>query len=427
MPDATAGSTLLDELAWRGLLHQQTEGVGAYLGAASRSVYCGFDPTAPSLHIGNLVPVMLLVHLARAGHPCIALVGGGTAMIGDPSGRSAERPLLGAAAIDEHADRIYHQLLAVFRASGAEGVSLANNADWLREIRMIDFMRDVGKHFSVNYMLAKDSVQSRLEGGISYTEFSYMLLQAYDFVELHKRHGVTVQVGGSDQWGNLTAGVELMRRAAGTDAHALTAPLVTTSSGKKFGKSEGGAVWLDAAMTSPYKFYQFWINTEDADVGRYLRMFTCMDRAEVESLEAEHAVAPHERSAQRALARAMTTMLHGDAAMSVVADASRVVFDKKADPAGITDAVFETLAREIPSARVASDAGLSVLDVLEQAFAQSRSAGKKLLLQGAVTVNGIKLGADDVVVPTDQAVRGRWFHVRKGGRDVAVAELSPSA
>jgi tyrosyl-tRNA synthetase len=427
MRDATTGSVLLDELSWRGLLHQQTEGLAAHLAAGARSVYCGFDPTAPSLHIGNLVPAMVLVHLARAGHRCVALVGGGTAMIGDPSGRSAERPLLDTTEIDAHAERIGEQLNRVFVAAGTAGVLLANNATWLREARMLAFMRDVGKHFSVNYMLAKDSVQSRLEGGISYTEFSYMLLQAYDFLELHRRKGITVQVGGSDQWGNLTAGVELLRRSAGAEAHALTAPLVTTSSGKKFGKSEGEAVWLDAAMTSPYKFYQFWINTEDADVGRYLRMFTFSARADIEAIEAGHATAPHERRAQRALARAVTGMLHGDGATSVVEDASRVVFDKKADPASISDEVYATLAREIPSARFAGSAGLPVLDVLEQAFGQSRSAGRKLLQQGAVSVNGTKLGADDVSVAASQAVRGRWFLVRKGGRDVAVAELISSA
>jgi len=422
----TASTPLLDELAWRGLLHQQTEGLGAHL-AQPRSLYCGFDPTAPSLHIGNLVPVMLMVHLARAGHVCIALVGGGTAMIGDPSGRSAERPLLSADEIDANAAKIDEQLNRVFKAAGTSGVTGANNATWLREVRMIEFMRDVGKHFSVNYMLAKDSVQSRLEGGISYTEFSYMLLQSYDFLELQKRYGVTVQVGGSDQWGNLTAGVELLRRSAAVEAHALTAPLVTTSSGKKFGKSEGGAVWLDSAMTSPYKFYQFWVNTEDADAGRYLRMFTFHSRAEIEALEAEHATAPHERAAQKALARAMTTMLHGAAATAVVEEASRIVFDKKADPATISDEVFGTLAREIPSVRIAAQGDLPVLDVLEQAFAQSRSAGKNLLQQGSVTVNGVKLGADATSVPASSAVRGRWFLVRKGGRDVAVAELIPPA
>jgi len=421
MPEPTS---LLDELAWRGLLHQQTDGVAPHLASGSRVAYCGFDPTAPSLHIGNLVPTMLLVHLARAGHRCIALVGGGTAMIGDPSGRSAERPLLRPVEIDENAGRIRDQLDRVFRAADTAGVVMANNADWLRDVRMIDFMRDVGKHFSVNYMLAKDSVQSRLADGISYTEFSYMLLQSYDFLELFRRDGVTVQVGGSDQWGNLTAGVELLRRAAAVEAHAFTAPLVTTSSGKKFGKTEGGAIWLDPGMTSPYRFYQFWINVDDTDAGRYLRMFTFSDRATLESVEAEHAKAPHERKAQRRLAADMTTMLHGADIMRVVEEASRIVFDKKVDAASISDDVFDTLARELPSVRLDGAAELPVLDVLEKAFGQSRTAGRKLLQQGAITVNGMKLGADAATVPSGAAVRGRWFLVRKGGRDVAVAELA---
>ena len=233
---------LLTELAWRGLLYQATDGLGAHLEAGPVTGYCGFDPTAPSLHIGNLVPTMVLVHLARAGHRAVALVGGGTAMIGDPSGKSAERPLSAVEEIDANAERIHAQLGRLFAAAGTAGVEMRNNADWLRETRAIDFMREVGKHFSVNYMLAKDSVQSRLETGISYTEFSYMLLQAFDFLQLYRNAGVTLQVGGSDQWGNITAGTELVRRAAAAEAHGLTAPLITTASGKKFGKTESGAV-----------------------------------------------------------------------------------------------------------------------------------------------------------------------------------------
>jgi tyrosyl-tRNA synthetase len=420
MPSAP---TLLDELAWRGLLHQQTEGAAAHFTGAKRGVYCGFDATAASLHIGNLVPVMVLVHLARAGHDVIVLVGGGTTMIGDPGGKSAERPILPVETIDANAARIHAQLDGIVRVAGAKGAKLENNADWLREMRMVGFLRDVGKHFSVNYMLAKDTVQTRLDTGISYTEFSYMLLQAYDFLELHKRHGITAQVGGSDQWGNLTAGVELLRRSAGVEAHAITAPLVTTSSGKKFGKTEAGAVWLDATMTSPYQFFQFWVNAEDADVGKYLRMFTLKERAEIQGLEETHAKAPHERSAQRELARAMTTMIHGADATRVAEDASRIVFDKKVEAASISDEVFSTLSREIPSAKLTGES-LDVLAVLESAFGQSRSAGKKLLQQGAVSVNGAKLAADATTVPAASAIRGRWFLVRKGGRDVAVAELS---
>ena len=415
--------SLLAELAWRGLLYQQTEGLSDHLSGKAVTAYCGFDPTAPSLHIGNLVPVMLLVHLARAGHQAIALIGGGTAMIGDPSGKSEERPLASAAEITANAARIHGQLSRLFEAAGTSGVALANNADWLLGLGALDFMRDVGKHFSVNYLLAKDSVQSRIETGISYTEFSYLLLQAYDFLQLFARHGCTLQVGGSDQWGNITAGMELVRRSAGGDVHALTSPLITTASGKKFGKTEGGAVWLDPSMTSPYRFYQFWINTDDADVGRYLRMFTFTPRAEIEALEATHAAAPHERAAQRALATVMTTLLHGADAARVAAEVSRVIFDKKIEAAAIADDVYATLAAEIPSVRYATAAELSVLDVLEGAFQLSRSAGRKLVQQGGVTVNGEKLAADALTVPRGKAVRGRWFLVRKGGRDIALAEV----
>ena len=415
--------TLLEELAWRGLLYQQTEGLGDHLAGNVVTAYCGFDPTAPSLHIGNLVPVMLLVHLARAGHKAIALVGGGTAMIGDPSGKSEERPLASAAEITANASRIHRQLSRLFDAAGTKGVSLANNADWLLGLGALDFMREVGKHFSVNYLLAKDSVQSRIETGISYTEFSYLLLQAYDYLQLFGRHGCTLQVGGSDQWGNITAGMELVRRSAGGEAHALTSPLITTASGKKFGKTEAGAVWLDPSMTSPYRFYQFWINAEDADVGRYLRMFTFMSRAEIETLEGAHEKAPHERAAQRALAVAMTTWLHGAGVARVAAEVSRVIFDKKIDAGSIDDDVYATLAAEIPSVRYAKAAELNVLDVLEGAFQLSRSAGRKLVQQGGVTVNGEKLAADTLTVPRGKAVRGRWFLVRKGGRDIALADV----
>jgi tyrosyl-tRNA synthetase len=415
----------LAELAWRGLLYQQTDGLSQHLDAGPVAGYCGFDPTAPSLHIGNLVPTMVLVHLARAGHRAVALVGGGTAMIGDPSGKSTERPLSTAEEIDANALRIHAQIARLFAAAGTAGVEMRNNAEWLRETRAIDFMRDVGKHFSVNYMLAKDSVQSRLETGISYTEFSYMLLQALDFLQLHRRDGVTLQVGGSDQWGNITAGTELVRRAAAAEAHGLTAPLITSASGKKFGKTESGAVWLDPQMTSPYQFYQFWMNTEDADVGRYARMFTLMAQTEIDGMERTHAAAPHERAAQRMIARAVTTLLHGAEAARVAEEVSRIIFDKKADPQAIGDDVYATLAAEIPSVRLAGS-DVSVLDVLEQAFSLSRGAGRKLIQQGGVTVNGEKLAADALTVSRAKAVRGRWFLVRKGGRDIALAELAGS-
>ncbi|MFI5309965.1 MAG: tyrosine--tRNA ligase [Gemmatimonadales bacterium] len=419
----TPRESLLEELRWRGLLYQQTEGLAEHLESGPVTAYCGFDPTAASLHVGNLIPVMLLVHLARAGHQPIALVGGGTAMIGDPSGKSAERPLSSAEEIAGNASRIDAQLGRVFEAAGAGSVTMRNNAEWLLELNAVDFMRDVGKHFTVNYMLAKDSVQSRLEGGISYTEFSYMLLQAYDYLQLARTEGVSLQVGGSDQWGNLTAGTELVRRSGGGDAHALTAPLLTTASGKKFGKTEGGAVWLDADLTSPYEFYQFWVNSTDADVGRFLKVFTFLEKAAIADLEGAVAKAPQARRAQKALAKEVTTLIHGADAARVAEEASRVIFDKKVDPAAIADEVYVMLAESIPTVRLPKAAELSVLDVLEQAFALSRGAGRKLVQQGGVTVNGEKLSAEALTVPRDRAVRGRWFLLRKGGRDIALADV----
>src|ERR1041384_2438498 len=264
---------LLEELKWRGQLFQYTEQVEAALGRGQVTGYVGFDPTAPSLHVGNMVPLMGLVHLQRAGHKPIALVGGGTGLIGDPSGKASERPLSDASTVAANAAAVGKQLERFLDFSGPAAARMVDNAEWLTQLKAIDFMRDVGKHFTVNYMLQKDSVKGRMDAGISFTEFSYMLLQAYDFLELNRRYGATFQMGGSDQWGNITAGIELIRRTAGAEAHGVTFPLVATAAGTKFGKTESGAVWLDATRTSPYKFYQFWINVDDRDVGRYLRFF----------------------------------------------------------------------------------------------------------------------------------------------------------
>ena len=307
---------LLDELQWRGLVYQHTDGLADALHAGVISGYVGFDPTAPSLHVGNLVPVMGLVHLQRHGHRPVVLVGGGTGLIGDPSGRSTERPLASRDVVAANATAILGQLERFMDFEGPRGAITRDNADWLTTLGALEFMRDVGKHFTVNYMLQKESVKARLEGGISYTEFSYMLLQAYDFLELWRRDGVTLQLGGSDQWGNITAGIELIHRAEGTEAqgHALTLPLVTTASGARFGKSEAGAIWLDADRTSPYQFYQYWINADDRDVGRYLRFFTLLSQREIEELDQAVADHPDQRVAQRALARGMTTRVHGEAA-----------------------------------------------------------------------------------------------------------------
>ncbi len=299
------------------MLVQTTEGAAQALSRGSVAGYCGFDPTAASLHVGSLVPIMGLVHLQRAGHRPVALVGGGTGMIGDPSGKSAERTLQSAEQIAANAQGIRAQLERFIDFSGSNAGVMRDNSDWLLSLGAVEFMRDVGKHFTVNYMSAKDSVKSRMEAGISYTEFSYMLLQAYDFLQMYRRDGVTFQIGGSDQWGNMTAGIELVRRSDSGEAHAVTFPLLTTASGTKFGKTEGGAVWLDAELTSPYQFYQFWMHADDRDVGKYLRMMTLLSREEIEALERAIEERPERREAQEALARSVTTMVHG-------AEASRV-------------------------------------------------------------------------------------------------------
>src|ERR1700687_5555203 len=298
-------TNVLDVLRSRGFVAQVSDedALRRAFDTGPVTVYQGFDPTATSLHAGNLVGIMALAHLQRAGHRPIALVGGGTGMIGDPSGKTAERQLVSEEEIEKNSRAIEKQLRRFLDFEGTHAARMRDNAAWLRPLKAVEFMRDVGKHFTVNYMLAKDSVQSRIEGGISFTEFSYMLLQAYDFLELHRREGVTLQIGGSDQWGNITAGLELIRRVTGNTAHALTMPLVTTASGSKFGKTEAGAVWLDASRTSPYKFYQYWINVDDRDVGKDPRMFSLIPRAEIEALERLLASAPEKREGQHARAR----------------------------------------------------------------------------------------------------------------------------
>ena len=425
-------TTLHEELRWRGLLHQETEGCEAQLAKAPVKGYCGFDPTAESLHVGNLVSLMGLVHLARAGHTAIALVGGGTAMIGDPSGKSEERPMRSAEEIAANAQLIWQQIQRVatnaLGDAGAKRFLVRDNAEWLAKEGLITFLRDVGKHFTVNWMQQKDSVKSRMENasGISFTEFSYMLLQAYDFQRLHEKDGVSLQIGGSDQWGNITAGTELIRRASRGEAHGLTFPLLTDSAGKKFGKTEAGAVYLDAKLTSVYKFYQFWINAEDADVGRLLRTFTLLDAAEITAIEAAHTAAPHERGAQKRLAAEVTTLIHGAEAARVAETVSRTVFDKKADAQALSDEVFAMLAAEMPSVQAEASSGsdVDVVDALAQAFSLSKTAARKLVQQGAVSVNGTKLAADATTSPASDAVRGRWMLLRKGAREVAVLDLA---
>jgi tyrosyl-tRNA synthetase len=405
---------LLDELRWRGLLYQHTEGAAELLSGGPVSGYIGFDPTAPSLHVGSLLVIMLLVRLQHYGHRPVALAGGGTGLIGDPSGKGSERPLADRETIAENTDKIRAQLERFLDFSGSNAARLVDNAEWLTELRAVEFMRDVGKHFTVNYMLAKDSVQSRIEGGISFTEFSYMLLQAYDFLELSRREGVTLQIGGSDQWGNITAGLELIRRVDGKTAHALTMPLVTTASGSKFGKTEAGAVWLDPKRTSPYKFYQYWINVDDRDTGKYLRLFTLMSRKEIEALDQSISSAPEKREAQQALAREVTGRVHGEEAARVAEEVSRLLFGK-ADPASLTEPVLRALSEEVPFAESRDvPALLDALVTLK--LAASRSAARRLVEQGGVYVNGQRASADTDLAAT-KALAGRYFLLRKGARD----------
>jgi tyrosyl-tRNA synthetase len=409
-----AKNSLLDELSWRGMVYQHTDGLADALATGEVSAYVGFDPTAPSLHLGHLVPVMGLAHLQRAGHRPIALVGGGTGMIGDPSGKTSERPLASVDEIEANSRSIEKQLERFLDFTGPRAARMRDNAAWLRPLKAVEFMRDVGKHFTVNYMLAKDSVQSRIEGGISFTEFSYMLLQAYDFLELNRREGVTLQMGGSDQWGNITAGLELIRRVEGKTAHALTMPLVTTASGSKFGKTEEGAVWLDPARTSPYKFYQYWINVDDRDTGKYLRLFTLLSRKEIEALDKLIETAPEKREAQQALAREVTARVHGDEAARVAEEVSRVLFGK-ADPTTLSEPVLRALSEEVPFATSREVPGL--LDVMVTLkLAASKSAAKRLIEQGGVYLNGQRV-TPETDLTSAKPLAGGYHLLRKGARD----------
>lgn len=424
-PRSTTSPTLLDELAWRGLLNQYTEGLPEWLARGTVSVYAGFDPSAPSLHVGNLVPVMGLVHLQRAGHRPIALVGGGTGMIGDPSGKASERQLNSRDVVEANARAIHGQLERFLDFSGAHGAIMRDNAEWLLQLGAVDFMRDVGKHFTVNYMLAKESVKSRLEGGISYTEFSYMLLQAYDYLALHQREGATLQIGGSDQWGNITAGVELIRRVQSHEAHALTLPLVTTAAGAKFGKTEAGAVWLDPERSSPYTMYQFWINADDRDVGKYLRYFTLLAREEIEALDRETAERPEQRGAQQALARDVTSRVHGREAALAAAEVSALLFGG-GDPRVLSAAALDALAAEVPFVELPLS-GAATLDTLElfvaARLAPSRGAARRLLEQGGLNVNGRRLEAGDRSIDSGDQLPGRHLLLRKGARDHCLVRL----
>jgi tyrosyl-tRNA synthetase len=410
--------SLFDELEWRGMLYDSTDGLREQLATERLTAYIGFDPTSSSLHVGSLLTVMGLARLQRFGHTPIAIVGGGTGMIGDPSGKSQERVLLSREQIDVNVAGIRAQLAHFldFDARGNAAI-MVNNADWLGTIDLLSFLRDAGKHFTVNYMLQKDSVNRRLESeeGISYTEFSYLVLQAYDFLQLFDRYGCTLQMGGSDQWGNITAGIDLIRKLRAKKAHGLVWPLMTTSSGQKFGKTEAGAVWLDAARTSPFVFYQFWLNTEDRDVVSYLKCFTFLDRAAIEELAAVTTAAPEKREAQRVLAREVTSLVHGADETARAERAARLVFSDTVSGMSEEDVltVFgDAPSTELPAAEFEGP-GMSVVDLLARVgLAPSKAEARRLIQSGAVRV-----GDTVIADPTHRLVRaGERFYVLTKGK-----------
>ena len=421
--------TLLDDLRWRGVVYDHTPELDAHLAAGPQTLYCGFDPTADSLHVGSMIPLMGLARFQRAGHRPIALVGGGTGLIGDPSGKAAERSMLSREQVDANVAGIRAQMEAFLDFDGPAGAAVLNNADWLTTIALTDFLRDVGKHFTIGYMTAKESVRRRLEAetGLSYTEFSYMLLQAYDFLVLHDREGATVQIGGSDQWGNITAGTDLIRRARQAKAHALVMPLVTNAAGTKFGKTESGTVWLDPERTSPYRFYQFWLGTDDRDVVAYLKQFTWLEREAVDALAAEHVEAPHRRAAQRALAAEVTRMVHGDAGLGDAERATRALFG--GDLADLSrralDEVFEGVpTSERPAADLDGD-GVGIVDVLaDSGMTASKGEARRLVQGGGVSVSGQRVETDERRVTLADALHGEVVVLRVGKKRYGLVRLA---
>jgi tyrosyl-tRNA synthetase len=421
---------LLSELEWRGLVHTATDGLSDVFAKERITGYIGFDPTAASLHVGSLLTVMGLARLQRFGHSPIAIVGGGTGMIGDPSGKSQERLLLSRDQIEQNVAGIRAQLshFLDFDAS-INPARLVNNADWLASFDLLGFLRDTGKYFTVNYMLQKDSVNRRLESedGISYTEFSYLLLQARDFLEMFDRHNCTLQMGGSDQWGNITAGIDLIRKLRAKKAHGLVWPLMMTASGAKFGKTEAGTIWLDPARTSPFKFYQFWLNTDDRDVVTYLKYFTYLDRPAVDALEATTRSEPEKREAQRVLAREVTARVHGTDQVARAEQASSVLFGEDIATLGADDvlAVFEDVpSTELPGATFDGE-GIGVVDLVTRVqLAPSKAEARRLVESGGVYVNNRRVKDPQVRITRSQAIEGRLFVVRKGPKQNHIVRLT---
>ena len=418
------------ELSWRGLLYQTTDeaGLGKWLLTQSRSVYAGFDPTAESLHVGSLVPLMMLRRFQKAGHRPIALVGGATGMIGDPSGKSAERNLLDAATLERNIAGIKEQMRQLLDFSaGPTSAVLVNNYDWVGKFSYIEFLRDVGKNFPVNVMLGKDSVKSRLESdaGISYTEFSYMLLQAYDFVHLRRAHNCELQIGGSDQWGNITAGIDLARRMDAAQVYGITCPLLTKSDGGKMGKTESGTVWLSAERTSPYQFYQYWFNVDDADVSKCLRFLTECPREEIDALDVSRQEKPQERASQKRLAGALTELLHGAEGLAKAQLAAQILFG--AEITSLSDAELSQIFADVPGVsleRARLDAGLALLDALvESGLVKSKGEARRAVTEGGVYVNNRRAEGAEFVLTREQLASESTIVLRRGKKNYALVRF----
>ncbi|MEU1895900.1 tyrosine--tRNA ligase [Streptomyces pristinaespiralis] len=417
---------IVDELKWRGLMAQSTdeEALRKALADGPVTFYCGFDPSAASLHVGHLVQVLTIRRLQQAGHRPLALVGGATGQIGDPR-PTAERTLNDPETIARWVDRLRSQIEPYLSFEGDNAAIMVNNLDWTAGMSAIEFLRDIGKHFRVNKMLTKDSVARRLESeqGISYTEFSYQLLQGMDFLELYRRYGCTLQQGGSDQWGNLTAGLDLIHRLEpDAEVHALATPLMTKADGTKFGKSETGTLWLDPEMTTPYAFYQFWLNTDDRDIPRYMRILSFKSREELEELEKQTEERPQARAAQRALAEELTTLVHGADQCAAVINASRALFGQ-GELADLDEATLRAALAELPHARVGEL--LPVVDLFtEVGLAPSKSAARRTVKEGGAYVNNVKVTAEDAVVTADELLHGRWLVLRRGKKNLAAVEVA---
>lgn len=418
-----------EELRWRGLVYDHTEGVPDLLANEKITVYNGFDPTADSLHIGNLVALIQLARLQQHGHTPIAIAGGGTGMVGDPSGKSNERNLLSREQIEANLVGIQKEMAMIldFEAK-SNPAQIINNADWLQNIGLMDFLRDIGKHFTVNYMMAKDSVKSRVdrESGISFTEFSYMLLQSYDFLHLFDQYNCVVQTGGSDQWGNITAGVELIRKLRGDKAYGLVFPLITKADGSKFGKTESGTIWLSPQRTSPYRFYQFWLNTDDADVINYLRYFTWRTQSEIAELEAALLERAHLREAQRILAQDVTRLVHGETAVAKAEKASAVLFGGDLD--GLDAQDIHDIFADVPSSEVAktefAGTGMALVDLLAlTGVEQSKGAAKRAVQGGGIYLNNQRINDQDQMVTLADSIDGQFMVLRKGKKKYHLVQV----